>query len=160
MQSIGGTVSAPRQPWPHEIRWHGFRTALATTSHRAPVGPPAVGRPGRMCRSSCGLFLLHERARASGERSVQQQALCGGGRMRRAHRMAAKMSLPRRPSALLRHKHAARCQCCRLVQLPQRAAAAAACGSCGAGATWWTAPTVDGRPRGRPSFTPCVQPLL
>ena len=94
---------------PHVARRHGFRDALATSRPRAPAGPAPAGRPRRAWRSSSGLVRLHKRARASGERSVQQQASCGG-RMRRAHRMAGKMSVPRRPSALLRHRHAARCQ--------------------------------------------------
>ena len=152
MHSSGGTVSTPRVPRPHVARRHGFRDALATSRPRAPAGPATAGRPRRAWRSSSGLVRLHEQARASGERSVQQHTSCGA-RMRRAHRMAGKMSVPRRPSALLRHRHAARCQHCPLVQAPQRAAAAAACEKSGACATWWTAATVDGRPRGRWSST-------
>jgi hypothetical protein len=48
--------------------------------------------------------------------------------------MAAKKSVERRPSTLLRHRHVAQCQHWKLVQSSQCAAAAAACESSGAGA--------------------------
>ena len=154
MQSSGSAVSAPRLQRSLVARRHGFRVALDTSSQRPPAGPAAVRWPSRTRRSTSGLVRLHERAQVSGERSVQQQASCGA-RVRRTHRMAAKkqdVSGARRPSTLLRHGHAARCQHWPLVQSPQRAAAAAACESSGAGATWWTARStaanMDGRPRG------------
>ena len=140
-------------------RWHAVTQGPCRALHVVPVR----SREPRGCRSIESSTLVELRlgpaARAGGERSAQPHpSWCA--HERRAHLMAAKKSVARRPSTRLRHKHAARCQHWPLMQSPQRAAAAAACESSGAGATWWTAANMDGRPRGRWSFTPRGQPLL
>ena len=126
---------------------------VVSQGSREPCGSPPI-----MASTEVELR-RHPAARARSERSVQPHASrCA--HVRRAHRMAAKRSVVRRPSTLLRHRHAARCQCWQLVQSPQRTVAAAACESSGAGATWWTAADMDGRTRGSRLFTVVTWPLL
>ena len=109
--------------------------------------------------SMSAVVLPLSEARASDERSGQQSAAA------RRHRTASapaahRKSVLRRPSALLRRQHAARCRSWQARPLPRRAAAAAAHESTGCGAHGWTAaPWMDGHVA-RCLFTARMEPLL
>lgn len=124
-----------RRTW---MMLHIVCAALSTSSHMAFTSPMALSRPHRRRWSSCGSILRHEHALSDQCNLIHRSA----GHVRRAHRMAAKSSAARRPSTLLWHTYAVRCQRWQLMQWTQRAAAAAACESSGAGATWWTAAAI------------------
>ena len=113
---------------------HSVHAALSTSSQKAPASPAAASRSMHQRRSSCGCFLQHERSASGRCNFIHRVAHTSGVRTV----WLPKRCVTRRPSALLRHGHAARCQRGLLLQLPLHAAAAAAGESSGCGATWRT----------------------